>query len=79
MIELDPCLDIAKSAAIAGGNFIKKSQGTELKILLNKGRDIKLQLDVDAENIIKEYISSKSSFAILGEETGFSEDRGEFY
>jgi myo-inositol-1(or 4)-monophosphatase len=79
MIELDPCLDTAKSAAIAAGNFLKKSQGTELKILLNKGRDIKLQLDLDAENIIKEYISSKSSFAILGEETGFSEEKGEFY
>ena len=79
MIELDPCLDIAKSAALAAGNFLKQSQGTELKILFNEGRDIKLQLDLDAEKIIKEYIESKSSFAILGEETGFSKEIGEFY
>ena len=46
MTKLDSWLDIAKSAALTAGKFLKKSQNTELKILMSEGRDIKLQLDV---------------------------------
>jgi len=79
MIELESCLKIAKSAAMLAGNFLKNKQGTNLKILLNQGRDIKLQLDIDTEKIIKEYISTHSPFSILGEETGLSNKLDEFY
>ena len=79
MLELNTCLEIAKSAAMLAGKFLKKNRTADLKILLNQGRDIKLQLDLDTEEIIKEYIASHSPFSILGEETGISDELGEFY
>ena len=79
MLELDAWIEIAKSAAIAGGQHLLASQGKDLEILLNEGRDIKLQLDTDTEQMIKQVISSQSKFSILGEETGLSDELGEFY
>ena len=75
MIDLDLCLDTAKSAALLAGEFLLKARTNDIKVLYNKDRDIKLQIDLDTENIIKEFLSSHSSFSILGEETGLS--RGE--
>ena len=79
MLKLDLWIEIAKSAALAGGQYLLENQGKDLKILLDEGRDIKLQLDTDTEKMIKESISGSSSFSILGEETGSSDDLGEFY
>ena len=79
MLELDSWLAIAKSAALEAGKYLLINQDKELKILHDEGRDIKLQLDLDTENIIKKNISSQSEFSILGEETGFTDDVGEFY
>jgi len=79
MLELDICLEIAKSAALKAGKYLLENQGKELKILLNQGRDIKLQLDIDTEQLIKDSLRSQSAFSILGEETGLSSDVGEFY
>tara|TARA_B100001559_G_C16476504_1_gene611652 strand:+ start:1174 stop:1917 length:744 start_codon:yes stop_codon:yes gene_type:complete len=79
MTEFDSWLNIAKSAAINAGNFLKKSQGTDLKILLNQDRDLKLQLDIDTENLIKDFISTHSHFSILGEETGPSDKLEEYF
>ena len=79
MLELDAWLEIAKSAALKGGKYLLENQGQELKILLNEGRDIKLQLDTDTEKLIKDSLGSQSEFSILGEETGLSNDLGEFY
>ena len=79
MTEFDSWLNIAKSAALTAGNFLKKSQGTDLKILLNQDRDLKLQLDIDTENIIKDFISTHSNYSILGEETGPSDELEEYF
>ena len=79
MPDLDSCLKIAKSAALLAGDFLLKAQGKDLEVLLNKGRDLKLQLDIDAEEIIKEHISSESAFPILGEETGLTSKLEEYY
>jgi len=79
MTELDSWLNIAKSAALTAGNFLKKSQGADLKILLNQDRDLKLQLDIDTENIIKDFISAHSNYSILGEETGPSDKLDEYF
>ena len=79
MLELDLWLEIAKSAALEGGNYLLQNQGKELKVLMNSGRDIKLQLDVDTEEIIKKNIAAHSPFSILGEETGLSGELDEFY
>mgnify|MGYP003309846082 CR=1 FL=1 len=72
MLQLDACLEIAKSAAFLAGAYIKDQQNKDLEILLNEGRDIKLQIDVDAEKIIKDHLIAKSSFPILAEESGAS-------
>ena len=79
MIDFYHSLQIAKSAALLAGEFLLKSQGTDLKILLNQGRDLKLQLDIDTENIIKDYISAHSNYSILGEETGTSDKLDECF
>ena len=49
MIDFNHSLEIAKSAALLAGEFIIKSKATNFKILLNEARDLKLQLDLDAE------------------------------
>ena len=79
MIDFDHCLNIAKSAALLGGEFLSQARGQDIKVLLNKGRDIKLQIDLDAENIIKDFLSANTSFSILGEETGLSDELNEYY
>ena len=79
MVDLKKSLQIAKSAALLAGEFLLKAQGSDLKILSNRGRDLKLQLDIDTENIIKEFIMSKSHYSILGEETGSNDVLNKFY
>ena len=79
MLDLDSCLKTAKSAALLAGDFLLKAQGKDLEVLLNTGRDLKLQLDIDTEEIIKKHISSESTFSILGEETGLTAKLEEFY
>ena len=53
MIDFDLCLNTAKSAALLTGEFLLQARTHDIKVLLNKDRDIKLQIDLDAENIIK--------------------------
>ncbi|MDA9660095.1 inositol monophosphatase [Pseudomonadota bacterium] len=79
MIKIDSLLETAKSAALLAGKHLKQQQNKDLEILLNKGRDIKLQVDIDAEEIIKEHLFTKSSYPILAEESGASSDLKEFY
>ena len=79
MSDLDSCLQIAKSAALLAGDYLKEQQTTNLKILSNKARDLKLQIDIDAEEIIKEHITQKSSLPILAEESGMSSELDGFF
>ena len=79
MPDLDSCLQIAKSASLLAGNYLKEQQTKNLKIISNNARDLKLQIDIDAEEIIKEYIAQKSSLPILAEESGKSGDLDEFF
>ena len=79
MLDLNQCLNTAKSAALLAGEFLLKAKGKNLEVLSNTGRDLKLQLDIDTETLIKKYISSDSSYPILGEETGSSGDLDGFY
>jgi hypothetical protein len=62
MLQLDSYLEIAKSAALLAGAYIKDQQNQDLEILLNEGRDIKLQVDIDAEKIIKDHLAAKAHF-----------------
>ena len=74
MPDLNQCLKTAKSAALLAGEFLLDAKGKNLEVLSNTGRDLKLQLDIDTEKLIKKNISSDSSYPILGEETGSSGD-----
>ena len=79
MLDLDSCLQIAKSAVLLAGGYLKEQQTKNLKILSNKARDLKLQIDIDAEEIIKEHITQKSSLPILAEESGMSGEHDGFF
>ena len=56
-----------------------KCKRKSLEVLSNTGRDLKLQLDIDTEKLIKDHITSDSSYPILGEETGSSGDLDNTY
>ena len=79
MLQIDSYIDIAKSAALLAGTYIKDQQNKDIEILLNEGRDIKLKVDVDAEKIIKDHLVAESSFPILAEESGASNELNEYY
>jgi myo-inositol-1(or 4)-monophosphatase len=79
MLQIDSYIDIAKSAALLAGTYIKDQKNKDLEILLNEGRDIKLKVDVDAEKIIKDHLVAESSFPILAEESGASNELNEYY
>ena len=79
MEDLNKLLDIAKEAAILAGDFLANNLNSDLKILNNEGRDLKLQIDQDTEGLIKNYIKSRSDLPILAEESGFSEELGESF
>ena len=72
MLDFNQCLNTAKSAALLAGKFLANAKGKNLEVLSNTDRDIKLQIDIDTEKLIKKHISSDSSYPILGEETGSS-------
>jgi len=79
MQDLDSCLQIAKSASLLAGNYLKGQQSNNLNILSNKGRDLKLQVDIEAEKIIKESITQLSSLPILAEESGMSTEPYDYF
>jgi myo-inositol-1(or 4)-monophosphatase len=79
MLDLPNLLNVAKDAAVIAGNYLKESQNEDLQILLNSGRDVKLQIDQDTEELIKKEISARSDLPILGEESGYSEDLGDIF
>ena len=71
-IDLTKELIIAKKAALKAGNFLRKNINNSNKIVTSTDRDIKLQVDIESENIIKDAINKDSDFVILAEESGIS-------
>ena len=66
-------LETAKKAAIEAGKMLFNSKAAINKEKISSGKDIKLKADIEAEKLINEYLLTKSSIPILGEETGASE------
>ena len=79
MEKLSDLLEIAKEAALISGNFLKKEFYQDQETLLNKGRDIKLKIDIESEKLIFESINQKSRLPILSEESGASKDLGDTF
>lgn len=63
---------IAKKAAKKAGNFLIKNKNILNKTISSNNKDIKLQADITAENLIIGIISKESSIPILAEESGIS-------
>ena len=79
MENLSDLLEIAKKAALTSGNFLKKKFYQDQEISLNKGRDIKLKIDIESEKLIIKSINQNSKLPILSEESGASKDLGDTY
>lgn len=63
-------LDLAIKCAHAAGRHLHKVRGDQRQIKSQEGRDVKLQADQDAENIITTILKDESPYPILGEESG---------
>jgi len=65
-------LELAKNAAIKAGSMLLNSKTDLNQENTSDGKDIKLVADIEAEILIKAYLSSNSDIPILGEESGAS-------
>ena len=65
---------LAKNAAKKAGNFLTQNRHILNTSLFSDNKDIKLQADISAEELIKDIISNESSIPILAEESGLSSD-----
>lgn len=65
---------LAKDAAKKAGDYLIQNKCELNTSLLSNKKDIKLQADISAEKLIKNIISSESTFPILAEESGISSD-----
>lgn len=68
-------LGVAKKAALLAGAFLLKNSHSSKKVNSEYGKDIKIQDDVESEEIIVNYLTEKSDFSILSEEKGLIENR----
>ena len=63
-------LILAEKAALVSGRFLIDLKKSEIEILDNSGKDIKLRADFESEKIIIEILKSGTDFPILTEESG---------
>jgi myo-inositol-1(or 4)-monophosphatase len=71
-INLENELKIAKLAALEAGHILKSKKINLNVETFSSERDIKLQADTAAENLIKKIIQDRSKIPILAEESGKS-------
>jgi myo-inositol-1(or 4)-monophosphatase len=67
-------IQTAKNAATAAGKFLEINKKDLNQSIYSSDTDIKLKADLEAENLIKSILISKSTFPILAEESGKSEN-----
>ena len=73
-INIENELKIAKKAALAAGDILKTKKDDLNIETFSSQRDIKLEADTAAENLIKNIINSSSEIPILAEESGKSSE-----
>ena len=66
---------LAKKAAREAGLFLQENKYDLNKIIFSSDKDIKLNADIEAENIIKDIISNESTIPMLAEESGKSSNQ----
>jgi myo-inositol-1(or 4)-monophosphatase len=76
MKTLDLCKEIqtAKDATKAAGKLLDVNKKDLNQSIYSSDTDIKLKADIEAENLIKSILNSRSNFPILAEESGKSEN-----
>tara|TARA_B110000908_G_C10254391_1_gene454371 strand:- start:1179 stop:1946 length:768 start_codon:yes stop_codon:yes gene_type:complete len=72
IMNLEKELDIAKKAASTAGDILLNKKDTLNNLIFSSDRDVKLEADIAAENLIKDIIKNESPFPILAEESGKS-------
>jgi myo-inositol-1(or 4)-monophosphatase len=73
-LDLHKEIQIAKDAAKAAGKLLDENKKDLNQSIYSSDTDIKLKADVEAENLIKSILSSRSNFPILAEESGKSKN-----
>jgi len=74
LLNLNREVQTAKDAAKVAGNLLINDKKNLNKSIFSSDTDIKLKADIEAENLIKLFLSKESSFPILAEESVKSED-----
>ena len=72
--ELSKLIEIAKNAAFAAGSTLANDKKNLSKLIFSSNKDIKLNADIEAENLIKLALKNKSLLPILAEESGKSQE-----
>ena len=73
-LNFDRELKTAKDAATAAGKLLYENKKDLNKTIFSSDTDIKLKADIEAEDLIKSILTKESSFPILAEESGKSEN-----
>ena len=81
MSEFNPVnlLEIAKEATIKAGQFLKNIHPNHQRVDQNMPHDIKIEADRQSEQIIIDFLKSKSPYSILSEERGFIQRSNDDY
>ena len=66
---LKELIEVSKNAALKAGNYLRDNKNLDKEIYLEKGRDIKLEIDRNSEKIIYEELKG-TKISFLGEEFG---------
>ena len=70
---LKELVKVANNAALKAGTYLRDNKNLDKEIYLEKGRDIKLEIDRNSEKIIYEELKS-TKISFLGEEFGLKKD-----
>jgi myo-inositol-1(or 4)-monophosphatase len=70
MKELAELLTIAEEVAVKAGAVLKAAGANLLKVRSAEGRDVKLQADVDSEELIRRELGARTGLPVIGEEQG---------
>ena len=70
---LKDLVKVANNAALKAGNYLRDNKNLDKEIYLEKGRDIKLEIDRNSEKIIYEELKG-TKISFLGEEFGLKKE-----
>ena len=80
LTNLSSELALAKKAAEVSGQLLQDKKKQFNEVLSSNSKDIKLKADTESEKLIKEIITTQSSYPILSEESGkSSENLGDIF